>query len=148
LHIDIAGGSVSRFDGHPTGDHSCCGDIMALNDDSTTLYVGYGASACVVAYDVSTHQQIWTSQMAGVVQSVSYSDALVLVSVRGSYFTVLRAEDGMVHRQFDVKAGCAFDAHAIINEIGAFFVFGSSLFLCFPKNSRYSIICGCFFLVI
>jgi outer membrane protein assembly factor BamB len=113
IKINLADGSVTPFKGHPTGNHSCKGDVMALSDDGTFLYVGYDWARCVVAYNVSTGQQIWTSECANSVTSVSYHAGTVLVAVWLSDFTVLSAANGSVLRRI-FKADSYVFGHVVV----------------------------------
>jgi hypothetical protein len=113
MRINMMDGSPLHFMGGPIGAHDCSGDAMAFSDDCTTLYVGYTSAKCVVAYSVSTLQQIWTSQMAGFVNSLSFHAGMVLVGIHKSDFTVLSAADGAVLRRLFKVDGFVM-GHAVI----------------------------------
>jgi outer membrane protein assembly factor BamB len=100
---------------------------MALSYGGQKLFVGYSSATCVVAYDTSACQQLWTSRMANSVNSVSYHAGMVLVGMYKSELTVLKESDGAVIRKIDVKATWGVYGHAVI--IGKLHVCITSSFL-------------------
>jgi hypothetical protein len=122
VSIDILDSSVTLLRGGPVGNNSTCGDAMALNTDGTALYVGYYTSHCVVAYDLSTNQQIWTSDMPRNVNSVSYHEGVVLVGVSWSDFHVLDATDGFVLRKLFKASNWVYGHAVIAGTVEAFYV--------------------------
>jgi outer membrane protein assembly factor BamB len=112
--INISDGSVTQFTGGPTRVHSCLGNPMTLNGYGSVLYIGYSEAACVVAYNVSTCQQIWTTQLEDAVSSLSYlTEGLLIVGTFPSKTFVLCEEHGSLLRKF-IPSEYAFVTHAII----------------------------------
>jgi hypothetical protein len=118
VQINITDGSVTPFSGHPTGDHSCLGNVMALNTAGTVLFVGYIEAQCVVAYDVPNHHQIWTTKMASSVSTVSYHAGMVLVGVFPSDIYVLCEGHGSILR-LQFRADTMVVTHAVIDGLSA-----------------------------
>jgi hypothetical protein len=104
--IDITKNSITQFVGHPTGNHRCWGDVMALGDGGAILYVGYEDARCAVAYNVASQRQIWTSPpMPGGITSLTFHAGLVLIGVYNSDFVLLRADYGAVSQKLHVHDG-------------------------------------------
>ena len=98
VRLSLKDGSVTEFSGH-AGSHYCLGDAMALNDDSSVLFVGYHTAECIVAWDVVTLQLMWKMNFEGRVCSISHHDGVVYAAAANALFSMLSGRDGSVVRQ-------------------------------------------------
>jgi hypothetical protein len=131
MRINITDSSVSRFGSFFHGDCRCDGDVMALSDDGSTLFVGYRDAACVAAYSISTLEQIWLYERLvryNWVNSVSFHAGMVLVGTLHSDFVVLSAADGTELRKL-YKANNWVLGHAVILGLFRFGVNSSFLLM-------------------
>jgi hypothetical protein len=99
---------------------------MVLNNDGTMLFIGYGSTKEVVAYSVSTCQQMWKSTCEGDIFCMSYHAGTVLVGVlRQDFFMlVLNAANGKVLRELDIRGALGF---AVIRGLFSLVRHGSCL---------------------
>ena len=112
VRLNLADGSITDFIGRADS-HFCRPGAVALNSESSVLYVGYTrAQFCVVAYDVETLQLLWKTNLDTPASSISYHDGLVFVAAQDAPFTVLSADDGSVVRTLAVVPGHAW-SHSV-----------------------------------
>jgi outer membrane protein assembly factor BamB len=119
VRIDLSDGSVTQFTGDHTDLTSGWGDVMALSDDGGTLYFGSFGEESVIAFNVSTCQQIWTANVDFSIHSVSYHNGMVLVVgiEEEAEFRVLNAATGFLIRTMDIKAVGLVLAHTVIKGL-------------------------------
>jgi outer membrane protein assembly factor BamB len=114
MRINMADGSVRKFEGYPVDNSHCDGDAMALRDDNSCLYVGYFHAKCLIAYNLTTMNCIWKKDMKNSVNSVSYRSGLVFVGVCQSEFCVLNANNGDVLRMLAIEPSWVL-GHTIVS---------------------------------
>jgi hypothetical protein len=119
--LDISVGAVRKFEGGPVN-HSCHGNVMALDDAGMHLYVGYRKAKCIVAYNVSTHQQIWTTSFPSAITSLSCHTEVLIVAVKNSHFTTLSTADGTILQALDIMPKRGAFSHAVISGTTTLYV--------------------------